>query len=86
MLRDVGITRVDAERAANQPLPPIVRIGPRPRINPAEIDAHIARAHRLRSDATRRVVRGAARWMRDALRSLRPQPIVRARKLAPIAR
>lgn len=91
MLRDIGLTHVDAERIANQPLPPVVRVGPRPpseslRIDPATIDAHVARAHRLRDEAMRHALFSAARWVRDAIRSLRPQPIVRARKLAPIAR
>src|SRR5262245_41728148 len=54
MLRDIGITRVDAERAAREQLP--ARIVPlrwamRPRKEPiprALIEAHVNRAHRLR--------------------------------------
>ena len=89
MLRDVGITRVDAVRLAGQPLPRIVRLRPPSgplRLDPATIDAHIARAHRLREEAFRDVIFGAARALRDTVRALLPQPNVRARKLAPIAR
>jgi uncharacterized protein YjiS (DUF1127 family) len=86
MLRDIGITRVDAVRAANE-RPPATRvvsmpwaIRPRKAPIPRElIEGYVARAHRLRNEAIREAFVTLFRW-------LRPQPIVRARKLAPVAR
>jgi uncharacterized protein YjiS (DUF1127 family) len=92
MLRDIGITRIDAVRAAREPMGRVVslRWAMRPRkqaIPRTLIDAHIARAHRLHDETIRNTILGVGRWLRDAFRGLRrPQPIVRARKLAPIAR
>jgi uncharacterized protein YjiS (DUF1127 family) len=91
MLRDIGITRVDADRLANQPLPPIVRIERRPpsdplRIDAAMIEAHVAQANRLRDDTIRRSLFAAARRLRSAVGWLRPQAKARIRKLAPVAR
>lgn len=84
MLRDIGITRTDAVRivdehpsrliALRKPSPP--RLEP---LDRAVINAHIARAHRLRNEAYRRAFAALWRW-------LRPQPKARIRKLAPVAR
>jgi uncharacterized protein YjiS (DUF1127 family) len=83
MLRDVGLTRVDARRIADERRPFHVPTFPPGNhsvpIERAVIDAHIARAHRLRSDAIRRAFVAL-------FRSLRPQPSARIRKLAPVAR
>ena len=84
MLRNIGITRVDAERIADEhPLRLIALRKPSPpRLEPldrAVIDAHIARAHHLRNEAYRRAFAALWQW-------LRPQPKARIRKLAPVAR
>jgi uncharacterized protein YjiS (DUF1127 family) len=81
MLRDIGITRVDAERIADEHRPRVLtrRAASSPRIDRAVIDAHIARAHRLRNEAYRRAFAALWQW-------LRPQPKARIRKLAPVAR
>jgi len=83
MLRDVGITRTDAERIAETPY----RSAQRPPAAPAHpviidravVEAAVARAHRLRNEAFRRAFFDVLRW-------LRPQPKARIRKLAPVAR
>jgi uncharacterized protein YjiS (DUF1127 family) len=84
MLRDMGITRVDAVRIANEPRPHIVAVRRTPPEHPVPIDravieAHMARAQRLRSEAF-------ANAFATLLRRLRPQPKARIRKLAPVAR
>lgn len=84
MLRDIGITRVDAVRIARQRPARIVRHRPQwpshgGPISPELRDAHIARAHRLRNEAIRDAFAALYRW-------LKPQPIARLRKLAPVAR
>jgi uncharacterized protein YjiS (DUF1127 family) len=91
MLRDIGITRIDAVRASREPMGRVVslRWAMRPRkqaIPRIVVDAHIARAHRLREEAIRKAIFGAGHWLRYLFRAVRPQLIARATKLAPIAR
>lgn len=91
MLHDIGITRVDVERAISERPARIVRLrsAMRPRkeaVSRAVVDAHIARAHRLRDEAFRQAFLAVGRWLRGAFRALRPQPTARIRKLAPVAR
>jgi uncharacterized protein YjiS (DUF1127 family) len=86
MLRDVGLTRVDAVRIANQRSPRVTRFEPRGPshpgpIDPKLVDAHIARAHRLREDTIRTAFATLFRWLKPQL-----QPKARLRKLAPVAR
>ena len=84
MLRDIGITRVDAVRIATQRPVRIIKDPPRwpshkGPIPPERRAAHIARAHRLRNEAIRDAFVALYRW-------LKPQPIARLRKLTPVAR
>jgi uncharacterized protein YjiS (DUF1127 family) len=83
MLRDIGMTRTDAKRIAETPYQSEGGGSPAPWhpviIDRDVIDAHIARAHRLRNAALRDAFLGL-------LRRLRTQPKARIRKLAPVAR
>ena len=85
MLRDVGISRADAQRIAETPYrlvksgPAAPQLPPPAPIDRATVDAAIARAHRLRSKAMRDAFLSLVRWFQ-------PQPKARIRKLAPVAR
>jgi uncharacterized protein YjiS (DUF1127 family) len=88
MLRDIGLTRVDAQRIAHERRPFDFLAFPPPgtdsvSIDRAVIDAHVARAHRLRNDAIRSAFVALFRWLKPRPS---PQPIARIRKLAPVAR
>src|SRR5690349_9964948 len=83
MLRDIGITRVDAQRIARQPMPRLVKRPSRPPSPPGPISpelraAYIAGANRLRDEA----IRGTFVALFAALRGwFVPQPKARLRKL-----
>jgi uncharacterized protein YjiS (DUF1127 family) len=87
MLRDIGISRADAEQIAEHGYhpeePALAKTAPvRPdQVDRAVVDAAIARAHRMRNEAIGQAFAGL--W-----RSLwpQPQPNARIRKLAPVAR
>jgi uncharacterized protein YjiS (DUF1127 family) len=85
MLRDIGITRVDAARIAETPFrlvksaPVEAKPAPPLQIDRAKVDAAIARAHQLRNKAIRDA-------FASLFRLLRFQPKARIRKLAPVAR
>lgn len=87
MLRDVGLTSVDVQRLVTarqraRAAKPKPRGPSRPEPIPTEVRAaHVARAHRLRNEALRAAFVALFRWLKP-----RPQPIARARKLAPVAR
>jgi hypothetical protein len=90
MLRDVGLTRIDALQIAERRPSRIERSAPRGPSGPALIpleqrDAFIARAHRLRQEAFRDAFAALFRWLKPSP-AVRPQPIARVRKLAPVAR
>lgn len=90
MLRDVGLTRIDALQIAERRPARVVRSGPSgpsgcALISLEQRDAHIERAHRLRQEAIRNAFAALFRWLRPSPVVL-PQPIARVRKLAPVAR
>jgi uncharacterized protein YjiS (DUF1127 family) len=87
MLRDIGISRADAQRIAEAPLRLVESVPDAPKpdvqapllIDRAAVEAAIARAHRLRNKAMRDAFSSLVRWFQ-------PQPKARIRKLAPVAR
>jgi uncharacterized protein YjiS (DUF1127 family) len=83
MLRDIGISRADAQRIAETPFRLVTPAAPKqPPLVPldrAAVDAAIARAHRLRNKAIRDAFYSLVSWFQ-------PQPKARIRKLAPVAR
>lgn len=86
MLRDIGLTRADAQHLVEKPMPRLPaalhagaeRIGPSD-VDPAMIRACIDRAHVLRARAFGESFRALLRWFRG-------HPNARTRKLAPVAR
>ena len=86
MLRDIGLTRVDATRIASERSANVLRFvrrwpshrGP---ISPGERAGYISRANRLRDKAVRDAFVALFRWLKADL-----QPIARLRKLTPVAR
>jgi uncharacterized protein YjiS (DUF1127 family) len=87
MLRDIGITRADARRLAEDkprrltivPRPAPEQGGP-PSVDPALIQDYIHRAHVLRARAMGDLLRSIGRWFRGGYAK------ARIRKLAPVAR
>lgn len=88
MLRDVGLTRIDALQIAKRRSTRILRFEPRGPSRPGPIApeiraAAIKRAHRLRDEAIRNVFVAVL----AALRAwIVPQPSARLRKLTPVTR
>lgn len=85
MLRDVGITRLDAVAAARRPLwrrhtdkAPV-----RLKVDPETIQRHVEEARELRIRAMAGCARSAWRWLTGKGAA---QPKARIRKLAPVAR
>lgn len=88
MLRDVGLTRIDALQIANRRSARVLKFEPRwpspPEAIPPELRAAVvARAHQLRNKAIRRAF---AVLFAAPLTWLKAQPNARMRKLTPVTR